>query len=90
MQAKRIDFTRSIFLVSGSNLAFESKEMVWKYVTKKWGTPQSDLRSFSCAAGGFESGAEVQTLNMNGQEVKILCRRVVTDENLDAAIAQGW
>jgi len=49
-----------------------------------------DIQSFATAAGLFKSGAHVETINVNGQEVKILARRVVTAENLDAAIAQGW
>jgi hypothetical protein len=85
-----VDFTRSIYTVSGSNLAFESKEMVWEYIRKKWGVRDEDIQSFATAPGLFESGAHVETINVNGQEVKILARRVVTAENLDAAIAQGW
>ncbi len=90
MEVKHENFTRCIYLVSGSNLAFESKDMVWKYIKKKWGVRDQQIESFAMQAGEFESGADVQTLNINGREVKIVCRRVVTDENLDAAIAQGW
>jgi hypothetical protein len=49
-----------------------------------------DIQSFATAAGLFKSGTHVETINVNGQEVKILAHRVVTAENLDAAIAQGW
>jgi len=90
MQAKHVDFTRSIYTVSGSNLAFESKEMVWEYIRKKWGVRYEDIQSFAFAAGTFESGAHVETINVGGQEVKILARRVVTEGNLDAAVDQGW
>jgi hypothetical protein len=90
MEAKHVDFTRSIYTVSGSNLAFESKEMVWEYIRKKWGVSDEDIQSSATAGGLFESGAHVETINVNGQEVKILARRVVTAENLDAAIDHGW
>jgi len=90
MEVKRYDFTRCIYCVSRSNLAFESKEMVWKYINRKWGIQHDQIESFEFAAGDFQSGADIQTLMINGQEAKIVCRRVVTDENLDAAIAQGW
>jgi hypothetical protein len=90
MAVKHVDFTRSIYTVSGSNLAFDSKEMVWEYITKKWGVREQDIQSFAMHAGTFESGAHVETINVNGQEVKVLARRVVTAENLDAAVQQGW
>jgi len=90
MQAKHVDFTKSIYTVSGSNLAFESKELVWEYIRKKWGVSDERIRTFATGVGDFESGVDVQTLNINGQEVKILARRVVTEKNLDAAIAHGW
>ncbi len=90
MEVKRADFTKCIYLVSGSNLAFESKDMVSKYIEKKWGVRDEQIKSFATHAGDFESGADVQTLNINGREVKILSRRVVTEENLNAAIEQGW
>jgi hypothetical protein len=90
MQAKRVDFTRSIYTVSGSNLAFESKEMVWDYIRKKWGVRDDEIQSFAFGVGTFESGAHVETINVNGQEVKILARQVCTKENLDAAVDQGW
>ena len=90
MQAKHVDFTKSIYTVSGSNFAFESKEMVWEYITKRWGVRDEEIQSFAFGSGTFVSGAHVETINVNGQEVKILARRVVTEENLDAAIAQRW
>lgn len=90
MEAKHIDFTKSIYTVSGSNLAFESKEMVLEYIERKWGVSHVDTQSFEFGAGLFESGAHVETININGQEVKILARRVVVAGNLDAAIVQEW
>lgn len=90
METKHVDFTKSIYTVSGSNLAFESKEMVWEYIRKKWGVSDEGIGSFAFGAGTFESGAHVETINVNGQEVKILARRVVTEGNLDVAVAQGW
>jgi len=90
MEAKHVDFTRSVYTVSGSNLAFDSREMAWEYIRRRWGVRDDEIRSFAFAAGTFESGAHVETINVNGQEVKILARRVVTAENLDAAVAQGW
>ena len=90
MEVKRVDFTRSIYTVSGSNLAFESKDMVWKYIQKKWGVRDDQIDSFAIEAGDFQAGVDVQTLNINGHEVKILCRRVVTDDTIDAAVAHDW
>ena len=90
MEVKHVDFTRSVYTVSGSNLAFESNEMVWEYMRKKWGLRDEGIHSFAVGAGTFESGAHVETINVNGQEMKILARRVVTEGNLDAAVAQGW
>ncbi|MBL8880815.1 MAG: hypothetical protein JNG88_17010 [Phycisphaerales bacterium] len=37
METKHVDLTQSIYADSGSNLAFDSKVMVWEYLTKKWG-----------------------------------------------------
>ncbi|MEK6702216.1 MAG: hypothetical protein AABZ53_08130 [Planctomycetota bacterium] len=44
----------------------------------------------SCLAGDFESGANVTTYRYKGRELKVLARRVVTRENLDAALKSGW
>lgn len=66
MEAKRVDFTRSIYTVSGSNLAFELKEMLWDYLRKKWRVSDEDIQSAETAAGQFESGAHVETVNVNG------------------------
>jgi len=90
MEAKHVDFTRSVYTVSGSNLAFDSKEVVWEYIRRRWGVQDDEIRSFAFCAGTFESGAHVETIKINGQEVKILARRVVTAENLNAAVVQGW
>jgi hypothetical protein len=36
MQAKHVDLTRSIYIVSESNLTFELKEMIWAYTGEGW------------------------------------------------------
>jgi hypothetical protein len=90
MEIKKVDFTRSIYTVSGSNLAFESREMVMKYLHKKWGINEQEVAGFAMNCGAFESGVDVLTLRINDNEVKILQRRVVTEDNLEAAIQLNW
>lgn len=92
MTAKQIgfDFSKCVYTVSGSNLVFDSKEMVWKYLQKKWGLAEDQITTFATAAGHLESDADVQTLKLNYREVKIVRRRMVSERNLDLAIAQGW
>ena len=64
--------------------------MVWKYLCKKWNIREGQIESFATHAGDFQSGVDVNTLNINGQEVKVLHRRIVTDNNLDDVIDLGW
>ncbi len=90
MERDLVDFKRSIFTVSGSNLAFESAALVGEYVMRELGVDSADPHGLSCLAGDFESGAQVMTYRYRGREIKVLARRVVTRENLDSAIERGW
>ena len=78
---------------------FESKEVLLKYLEHRYphmkltkpidaNDPDAPSR-IGLAAGEFTEGASVSTLTYGEQEINIVERKIVTNENIDGVIA-AW
>lgn len=88
MTVERVDLSKGIFTVSGSNLAFDDKATAMEYLKRRHGLTNTGI--FGLTVGPFESGADVFVAKFDQGEHKIICRRLVSMDKLDSVISAGW